>query len=263
MNLISDMVIPTEKDTFAIENISKAAIIAHRALVFAESITMAGIRASFIDKEVEKFIFSNGGYPANLEVEGYGYSICVSKGDEIVHGPPRPQKILFFGDLVCIDVGVKYNGYYADCAVSFVVGGRKSHINRIPYKMIRACKIALENSIGILKPGVLLSNYGRRVSFIVERAGFSVLKLLTGHSIGCHYHEMPKIYNFYHSSNDIILKENMVFAFELMITNGSDQCQKELDGWTLSTTDGSMAAHFEHTVLITENGTKILNTDFR
>jgi len=259
MNDDKAITVPIEKDSVAIENISVAASIAYRSLLLAETMMLSGTRASFIDKQVEKFIVSNGGYPANLEVKGYGYATCISKSSEIVHGLPKHQKILFFGDLICIDVGVKYNGYYADVASSFVVGGSTSHINRLPYKMVRACQVALENAISILKPGMLLSEYGTRVSLIIEKAGFTVLKLLTGHSVGYSYHEMPRIYNFYHPDNDIELKENMVLAFELMITNGTGLCKKDKDGWTLSTADGALAAHFEHTVLITATGAEILS----
>lgn len=251
--------IPTEKDSVAIENISIAASIGRKSLVLAETIMLPGTRASFIDKQVENFIVSSGGSPANLEVKGYGYATCISNSTEIVHGLPKQQKILFFGDLVSIDVGVKYNGYYAGVAASFVVGGPKSHINRLPYKILRTCQIALESAINILEPGILLNEYGKCVNLIVSKAGFTVVKLLTGHSIGYNYHELPRIYNFYHPYNEIELKENMVLAFELMITNGTGEYLKDKDGWTLSTEDGSLAAHFEHTVLITATGTEILS----
>ncbi len=248
-----------EKDSVAIENISLAAIIGYKSLALAESLMLPGIRASFIDKQVENFIVSNGAFPANLEIKDYKYSTCICKSNEVVHGPPRQKKILFFGDLVSIDIGVKYNGYYAGVAGSFVVGGGDSHINKLPHKMIRTCQVALENAIGILKPGMLLSEYGTRVNLVVEKAGFTVFKLLTGNSIGHKYHEAPRIYNFYHPDNDIEIKENMVFAFELMITDGTGEYKKDKDGWTLRTEDGTNAAHFEHTVLITATGAKILD----
>ena len=248
-----------EKDSTAIENISAAAIIGYKSLALAESLMLPGTRASYIDKQVENFIVSSSAFPANLEIKDYRYSTCICKSNEVVHGPPRQKKILFFGDLISIDIGVKYNGYYAGVAGSFVVGGAESRINRLSNKLIRTCQVALENAIGILKPGMLLSEYGTRVNLVVEKAGFTVFKLLTGNSIGYQYHEAPRIYNFYHPDNDIEIKENMVFAFELMITDGTGVYKKDRDGWTLRTEDGSNSAHFEHTVLITSSGAKILD----
>ena len=248
-----------EKDSVAIENISLAAMIGYKSLALAGTLMLPGTRASYIDKQVESFIVLNGAYPANLEIKGYRYATCICKSNEVVHGPPKQKKILFFGDLISIDIGVKYNGYYAGVAGSFVVGGAESRINRLSNKLIRTCQVALENAIGILKPGMLLSEYGSRVNLVVEKAGFTVFKLLTGNAIGHKYHEAPRIYNFYHPDNDIEIKENMVFAFELMITDGTGVYRRDRDGWTLRTEDGSNSAHFEHTVLITSTGAKILN----
>lgn len=245
------------KDEKTIENVIKASYIANEALDLAQSLSLSGTRSSYIDKEVEKFIKSQSAYPANLEVEGFGYSLCISKSSEIAHGKPTSKKILVSGDPVCIDVGVKYNSCYADVARSFVVDGIGHH-DKLLNRMTSVCKVALEESIKILKPGMLLSNYGKKVDAIVTEMGFNTVKFLTGHGIGLKYHEPPHIYNFYHPHNNIELKENMIFAFELMITNGSDRYKRDIDGWTLHTADGSLAVHFEHTVLITMDGAKIL-----
>ncbi len=248
------------KSQEVIDNVEKAAVIAHKALNLAQRLSLSGTRASYVDKQIEDFIISENAYPANLEVEGFGHSVCISKSSEIVHGLPSSKKILVSGDLVCMDVGVKYNGCYADVARSFLVETTTgaSVNDKALAKMNSVCKVSLEMAIGILKPGMLLSEYGRTVDTLVKEFGFTTMKFLTGHAIGKKYHEAPHIYNFYHPNNDIELKENMVFAFELMITNGSDRYKKDDDGWTLHTADGSLAVHFEHTVLIEKTGSRIL-----
>lgn len=258
MNINSFKVTANIKDDIAIENIRIAASIAQNSLVLACDLALSGVRASKIDKEVEKFIIEKGGYPANLEVENYGYATSISKASEIAHGTPTRNKILLHGEPVCIDIGVKYNGYYADCAKTLVVKNSNGYVNHTAYKMIDTCKYALESAIYKLKPGVLLSEYGRAVQQKVKDDGFTVVKFLTGHGVGYEYHESPHIFNFYHPNNDIPLEQGMVFAFELMITNGSDRYKKDKDGWTLYTEDSSLAVHFEHTVLITEHGIEIL-----
>ncbi|WP_157143737.1 type I methionyl aminopeptidase [Brachyspira pilosicoli] len=258
----TDIVKPSIKDEKAIENIKKAAQIAQEAIDLAFEYSLSGTRASKIDKDVEKFIKSKGAYPANLEVPEYGFSTSISIGNEIAHGRPTNKKILVQGDIICIDIGVKYNGYYADCARTMVVKGNQlSSTNKKAYKLIKACKESLEHAIYKLRPNILLSTYGKEVEKKVNEYGYSIIKSLTGHGVGYEYHEAPYIYNFYHPNNDVKLEENMVLALELMITEGSDKYIIENDGWTISTADYSFAAHFEHTVLIKKNGVEILGID--
>ena len=256
-----DIVKPSIKDDKAIENIRKAALIAQNAIDLAFSFCKSGTRASKIDKEVEKYIKSQNGYPANLEVSGYGFATSVSIGNEIAHGIPSKKKILTHGKPVCIDIGVRYNGYYADCARTTIVKGNLGSANKEIYKLISACKESLEYGIFKLKPKTLLSEYGKNVEKKVNEYGYNIVKSLTGHGVGYEYHEAPYIFNFYHPNNDIILEQNMVLALELMITNGSNKYSIEKDGWTLSTDDNSLAVHFEHTVLITNDGVEILGLD--
>lgn len=253
-----DIVKPSVKDDKAIENIRKAALIAQNAIDLAFSFCKSGTRASKIDKEVEKYIKSQNGYPANLEVSGYGFATSVSIGNEIAHGIPSKKKILTHGKPVCIDIGVKYNGYYADCARTTIVKGNLGSVNKEIYKLISACKESLEYGIFKLKPKTLLSEYGKNVEKKVNEYGYNIVKSLTGHGVGYEYHEAPYIFNFYHPNNDIVLEKNMVLALELMITNGSNKYSIEKDGWTLSTDDNSLAVHFEHTILITNDGVEIL-----
>ena len=249
---------PSIKDDEAIGNIRKAAQIAQESIDLAFKLCISGVRASKVDKEVEKFIKEQNAYPANFEVPDYGFATSISSGNEIAHGRPTNNKILVHGEPVCVDVGVKYNGYYADCARTVVIEGGMGSVNHRAYKLLDACKKSLEYSIYKLKPNVLLSEYGKNIENKVHEYGFSVIKSLTGHGVGYEYHEAPYIFNFYHPNNDVILEPNMVLALELMITNGTDKYEKEKDGWTLSTPDYSLAVHFEHTVLITQTGVEIL-----
>lgn len=247
------------KDEVAVENIKIASRIGNKAIELASSMCFAGTRANVIDKEVHSFLLNSGAYPANLEVKDYNYATCISVGSEIAHGIPSLNKVLHNGDIVCIDVGVKYKNYYADCARTTIVRSSKTSVDRKDIDMIIVCKSSLEKAIKNLKAGSLLSEYGRRVNEYVNEGGFNVVKFLTGHGTGYKYHEEPNIYNFYHPHNDIVLEKNTVLSFELMITDGIDKYKKEEDGWTLCTVDGSHAVHFEHTVLIKENEAEILD----
>lgn len=261
INETSTIVKPTVKTKEAIYNIKKAATISHKAIDLAFKYCSVGVDTYFINKKIEDFILSQNATPANLEVENYGFASSISVGSEIAHSIPRKNNILNSGMPVCVDVGVNYNGYYADCARTIIVKnkvGMSSITNKEAPRLISSCKKALEYGIQKLKPNVYLSEYGRAVEKKVSEYGYYIFKSLTGHGVGYKYHESPYIFNFYHKSNDIILEPNMVFAFELMITNGSDKYITSDDGWTLKSVDNSLSAHFEYTVLITDNGAEIL-----
>ncbi len=254
---LDDKSLPLVKDKLTIVRIHEASTIALKALEYSKGLLVAGRRANIIDNLIAKYIESLGATPANYEVEGYGYATSISVANEIAHGLPSKLKLLKHGDIVCVDIGVKYKGVYADCAKTFVVGGYVAIDNK-SQRLIEVCDLALRKSIGILKTGGLLSDYGRHVDKLVKESGFTTVKFLTGHGVGVKYHEAPYVFNFYHPENDIVLKEGMVFAFELMITNGSDKYTKSDDGWTLCVEEDKTAVHFEYTVYISNNGAKIL-----
>lgn len=255
-NLLKDE-LPIIKDGFTISKIEKASSIALKALSYSSMLLVAGTRANKLDEQVAQYIIGQGASPANYEIEGYGYATSISVANEIAHGLPKQIKLLKHFDVVCIDIGIKYKDVYADFAKTFVVGGL-SKISKLTANLITTCDYALIKSIQALKCGGMLSDYGKTVDEIVKTNGFKTVKFLTGHGVGKKYHEQPYIYNFYHPENDIVLEEGMVFAFELMITNGSDKYKKHEDGWTLYTDDGSIAVHFEYTVAILKSGPKIL-----
>ncbi len=248
---------PIIKDDETISKIYKASSIALKALKYSKSLLVAGTRANVLDEMIAKYIESFGASPANYEVEGYGYATSISVANEIAHGLPNKLKLLKHGDIVCVDIGVKYEDVYADFAKTFVIGGLHA-VDKTLQNIIRVCDVALLESIKILKTGSLLSDYGKYVDMIVKQSGYKTVKFLTGHGVGVQYHEAPYVFNFYHHENDIILKEGMVFAFELMITNGSDKYTLGDDGWTLCTEEGCTAVHFEYTVAISDVGAQIL-----
>lgn len=250
---------PLIKDNLTVIRINEASAIALKALEYSRRLLVSGTRANILDSLIAKYIESLGATPANYEVEGYGYATSISVANEIAHGLPNKWKLLKHGDIVCVDIGVKYKGVYADCAKTFVVGGYSATDNHCQ-NLIATCDNALRESINILKTGSLLSDYGRSVDKLVKDSGFTTVKFLTGHGVGVKYHEAPYVFNFYHPENDIVLKEGMVFAFELMVTNGSDKYTKSDDGWTLCVEEDKTAVHFEYTVYISNNGAKILGT---
>ncbi len=252
---------PIIKDSATILKIRKASDIAVNALLYASSILRGGLRANKLDEMIAQYILDQNATPANYEIKDYGYATSISVANEIAHGLPKPLKLLKHKDVVCIDLGVKYQGVYADFAKTFVIGGLDCVDTEIS-NLIKICDYALRRSINALKTGGMLSDYGRMVNDLVSRNGFKTVKFLTGHGVGLQYHEAPHIYNFYHPENDVILKEGMVLAFELMITNGSDKYKRHKDGWTLYTDDDTIAVHFEYTVLITNKNALILGDGY-
>ncbi|MBI4979791.1 MAG: type I methionyl aminopeptidase [Spirochaetes bacterium] len=246
---------PVIKTDDEVRRIAEAASIAAGALAVVKNIMLPGIRADEIDREAEKYIAIRNAFPANKEVEGYTHATSVSRWDEIAHGIPLHTKIFRSGDVVAVDLGVKKDGCYADAAATFAVG---TAVHPRVRTMLATCYEALLKGIHALKSGTMLSLYGRTVETIVKERGFSVVRKLTGHGVGRAYHEAPHVFNFYHPDNDIPLMPNMVFAFELMITAGSEKSSIDDDGWTARTSDGNPSVHFEHTVLIGGNGVTIL-----
>lgn len=241
------------KDKEQLAGIREAALIAEGAIEHVRPMIQSGARASFIDREISEYLTQKGGEAANLEVDGYGCSSSISLYSEFAHAKPHSSKIIQGKDIVSVDVGVKYNGLYADAAKSFAVGD----LSEREHKLIETCKRALHSSIKVLNSGGFLSDYGREVCALVEAAGFKAAKQLVGHGVGLAYHEPPKVFNFYNRANDIILKEGMSFAFELMICFPCSKLYCDSSSGVYRTDDGGPAVHFEKTVIIGEGGAEI------
>jgi methionyl aminopeptidase len=201
------------------------------------------------------------GYKTMLDSKAYPTALCTSINDEVVHAPAKPARILNPGDIIGIDIGMEYpygqdlRGYYTDMAFTFPVG----KISDRTAKLLKVTKRSLDTAIKQVRPGASLNNIGRAVQSIAEKEGFAVVRDLVGHGVGMAVHEEPQIPNYDIGEIDnVILKPGMVLAIEPMVNAGGYRIKNSRDGFTILTADGSLSAHFEHTVAVTEKGYEIL-----
>jgi len=213
-----------------------------------------------LDKLAEELVFANGGEPAFKGYAGeakepFPATICASLNFEVVHGIPAKDKIMQEGDIIKIDIGMKYKGMFTDMARTFAVG----KISPKAQKLIEATEEAFWKGMKKLKAGNFLSDYSRAAQKHAEDNGFSVVRNLVGHGIGKELHEDPYIPNYYNKKyQDMRLAAGMTLAFEPMINEGGYETILDKDGWTFKTKDGKLNAHYENTVLITEKGAEVL-----
>jgi methionyl aminopeptidase len=212
-----------------------------------------GITLLELDRIAETHIRAHGGIPTSQGYKGYPRAICISVNDVVVHGIPDEQ-VVEDGDLVTIDVGVTLDGAIADSAYTYGVGAVDAESQRL----LDTCQGALAAGIAEARLGNRIGDISHAVQTVVEGAGFSVVKSLVGHGVGRHYHEDPHVPNFGEPGRGPKLSEGMTIAIEPMITVGGPDVWLAGDGWTISTTDGSRAAHFEHTVAIQGDGPRIM-----
>lgn len=213
-----------------------------------------------IDVLSEKLIRAEGGIPI---FKGYGAgsgapfpaSVCISLNQEVVHGIPRKDRIIKEGDLLKLDIGMRFEGMVSDMARTIAVGS----ISPEAEKLLQVTKESLDRGIATLRPGVPMSAYARAVQSYVEENGFSVVRDLVGHGVGHELHEDPQVPNYVSERmRDFILQKGMTLALEPMVNAGSFKVRVAPDDWTFITTDGKWSAHFEDTVVITEDGAEIL-----
>jgi len=213
-----------------------------------------GIETRELDEAAEEMCRRHKVQPAFKGYRGYPRSICVSVNEEVVHGIPGPRR-LKAGDLVSLDFGVKYDGYYGDAALTVPVG----EVDSGARALITVTEKSLYAGIAMVKAGHRLSDISHAVQTVVEGAGFGVIREFVGHGIGRSLHEDPQIPNFGPPGRGPTLQVGMTLAIEPMTSMGSWQVRVLQDGWTAVTQDGSRAAHFEHSVALTENGVLILS----
>jgi methionyl aminopeptidase len=213
-----------------------------------------GVETRELDELAEKMCRGRGVEAAFKGYRGYPRSICISVNEEIVHGIPGPRR-LKAGDVVSLDFGVKYRGYYGDAALTVAVG----EVGPRARELLEITEKALYAGIEQARVGRHLSDISHAVQTVVERAGFGVIREFVGHGIGRSLHEDPQIPNFGLPGRGPLLQAGMTLAIEPMTTMGTWQVKILKDGWTAVTQDGSYAAHFEHTVAVTENGPLILS----
>lgn len=208
-----------------------------------------------IDRIGEEIIRSYGCIPSFKNYNGYPASICVSVNDEVVHGIPNKKHLIQEGDIVSLDAGVIYKGYHSDAARTHGIGA----ISEEARKLIEVTRQSFYEGIKYAKPGNHLNDISAAVQKYAESFGFGVVRDLVGHGIGAHLHEDPEVPNFARRRKGILLKPGMTLAVEPMINAGSFDVVWLDDDWTVVTEDGSLSAHYENTILITEDGPEILS----
>jgi methionyl aminopeptidase len=236
-----------------IDTMSRAGTVVAGTLALLEQHIQAGVTTAELDALAEEYIRSQGGSPTFKGYKGYPAATCLSPNDMVVHGIPGPHR-LEDGDILSVDVGVTLGGFVADSAWTFPVGAISPEAQRL----LDTCRAALQAGIEQAMLGNTVSDISRAVQEVTEAAGFSVIRSLVGHGVGRSMHEDPQVPNFVSEHRGPELREGMTIAIEPMITAGGPEVYLHPDGWSISTSDGSLAAHFEHTVAITAEGPRIL-----
>lgn len=213
----------------------------------------SGISTAMLNKIAEKRIRHYGAEPAFLGYNNFPASICTSVNDEVVHGIPGLRRLIE-GDIISIDVGVRLNGYYGDAAATYAVG----RITAQARELIDVTKDALQQAITAMQEGKRLSDISHAVQAYVERNSFSVVRNYVGHGIGTEMHEEPQVPNFGLPGRGPVIKRGLVLAIEPMVNCGTWEVKVLADQWTVVTADGSLSAHFEHTIALGENGPEVL-----
>jgi methionyl aminopeptidase len=236
-----------------IEKIAAAGRIAADTVAHVGRHIEPGITTGELDRIGEEFIRSHGGVPTSKGYRGFPAALCISPNDMIVHGIPGKYRV-GEGDLLTIDAGVTLDGYVADTAYTFGVGEVSSEAERL----LEVGQTALAAGIEQAHPDNRIGDVSAAIQKVVEEAGFSVVRALVGHGVGRHYHEDPQIPNYGTPGRGARLATGMTLAIEPMITAGGVDIVLDDDQWSVYTADGSLSAHFEHTVAITESGPRIL-----
>jgi methionyl aminopeptidase len=215
-----------------------------------------GVTTADLDKLADEYIRSRGGFPTFLGYPGaypYPASTCLSLNDVVVHGIPNGT-VLTEGDVLSVDVGVTYEGFVGDSAYTYKVG----EVDEEAERLLEVCDAALWAGIERARAGAHLSDVSHAIQTVTEEGGFSVIRSLVGHGVGRNMHEDPQIPNFGEPGRGPLLAPGMTLAIEPMITAGGPEVVVRDDRWTIATRDGSLAAHFEHTVAVTDGEPRIL-----
>lgn len=213
-----------------------------------------GVNTYELDMWAEEKILSLGAKPAFKGYEGFPAALCTSINNEVVHGIPSKDRILEEGDIIGIDVGTIYRGFYGDGARTFAVGKVSDEVQ----DLMNTCEKSLYEGIKMAKEGNRVNDISVAIDRFVRTRGYEIVRDLTGHGIGGNLHEDPQVLNYDNGHKGPKLKINMTLAIEPMITNGGYEIMTLNNGWTVVTADGSLSTHYENTIAITENGPEIL-----
>ena len=241
------------KSPAEIERMARAGRVVVDTLALLGERIRPGTTTAELDAFADEYIRSQGGEPTFKGYRGYPAAICTSPNDMVVHGIPGPYE-LDDGDVLAIDVGVTLDGYVADSAYTFPVG----QISPDAERLLEVCQAALASGIEQCRVGNRLSDISHAIQQTTEENDFSVVRSLVGHGVGQAMHEEPQIPNFGEPGRGPLLESGMTFAIEPMINAGGADVVVHNDKWSISTADGSLSAHFEHTVAITDEGPRIL-----
>lgn len=250
----------TIKNEQEIESLRKAGKIVADVLHLVRDIIRPGLDTLTLDAEAEKLIIASGAHPAfkGYTVPGtpvpFPGTLCISINDEVVHGKPDRDRILEEGDVVSIDVGARFEGFYGDAACTFPVGAISSEREAL----LRVTRECLERALSVARDGATLGDIGHAVESWAVPRGYGVVREYAGHGIGRKLHEAPQIPNYGTPGKGITLKKGMSLAIEPMIMTGKEAVRTLKDGWTVVTADGSDAAHFEKTIVITGDGPEVI-----
>lgn len=215
-----------------------------------------GVSTAELDKFAEQRVRELGAVPAFLGYRGYPATLCVSINEEIVHGIPSPKRVVREGDIVSLDMGAVCEGFYGDAAVTVAAG----EISAPAKRLMDITRISLEMALAAVKAGARLGDVSHAVEKYAVENGMSVVREFTGHGIGRRLHEEPSIPNFGRPGTGPLLKAGMTLAIEPMLCLGRAEVIVKNDGWTAVSADGSLSAHYEHTVAVTEDGCDILSS---
>jgi methionyl aminopeptidase len=241
------------KSSDEIESMARAGRVVADTLALIGENVRPGVTTAELDAIAEEYITAQGGYPTFKGYRGYPAATCISPNDMVVHGIPGPYE-LADGDIISVDIGVTLDGFVGDSSFTFAVG----EISPEAERLLETCQAALAAGVDQCRPGNRLSDISHAVQQVTENGGFSVVRTLVGHGVGRSMHEDPQIPNYGDPGRGPQLSEGMTFAIEPMITSGGPDVYIHDDDWSISTSDGSLAAHFEHTVAITAAGPRIL-----
>jgi len=243
------------KSAREIEIMAEGGRILGATVAMLERETRPGLSTADLDALAEEFIRSHdGAVPAFKGLYGFPGSVCTSINNEIVHGIPSRRRVLREGDIVSIDVGVGYRGYFTDSAVTVPVG----QVDAVSERLLAVTRSSLAAGIAAARTGAHIGDIGAAVQAVVERAGFSVVRDLVGHGIGAEFHEEPQVPNYGKPKRGVKLVPGLTLAIEPMVNAGGPATRTLPDKWTIVTLDGSRSAHFEHTIAVTENGPRVL-----
>lgn len=244
------------KNNKEIEKMRKAGKLAAELLVYIEPFVIEGVSTLYLNDLCEEFTQKHGAISAPLNYHGFPKSICTSINHVVCHGIPSKNDILKNGDIVNVDVTVILDGFYGDTSKTFLVGEVDEKIKNF----VKRTENAMYRGINAVKEGKYLYEVGKAIEKYISKFGYSIVRDYAGHGIGSNFHEDPQVFHHFTKENKILLAQGMTFTIEPMINLGTSYFVRtsKIDNWTVTTADKSLSAQFEHTILVTAEGSEIL-----